>query len=252
VTGGRPDRLRLAIAHRAAHLEGAVLAAGLADRLGLPRVELERRAQGDGAVLVIARSGDDRHVDASSPVVVISPAAARRDLLRGRCIVCGIEGEGDAPAAAVAAALAEALRLALVLVHAVRRIGEQAPADVPARGHRSTVEARARGRTILDGAATAAGLTDPDDGDRRVLAGRAGPALAAAARAHDAALVTISAAAGPEFVRGVPGSATGYLTRRCDRPLLVCPRDPLVAMDVREALGWTPRIPDHGAERGGR
>ena len=37
-----------------------------------------------------------------------------------------------------------------------------------------------------------------------------------------------------------------YLVRRCERPVVVCPRDPVVAMRLREALT---AIPDRGRTR---
>jgi nucleotide-binding universal stress UspA family protein len=107
------------------------------------------------------------------------------------------------------------------------------------------MEARARARETIRRVATAGGVRDVGDALARVVRGTPGPTLVALGRSENAALVAVSASTRGPLVRTLMGSATGHLVRRCDRPVLVCPRDPASALRVREWLSagapqWQP------------
>jgi nucleotide-binding universal stress UspA family protein len=202
----------------------------------VPRGAIDERR----AALTVAEASERRHHDPTTPVVVVPPGARVKADVTGRIVLCGIEDESDAPAAATAGALADALGRQLVLAHVMPPPAAVAPGPiVPSLVRGLTVEDRALARDRIGSVACAAGLEEPAAA-RRVLRGPPGPTLAAVARAHDAALVVVSASVRPLLVRALLGSATRYLARRSDRLLVVCPRDPRPAMRLREVLAPSP------------
>lgn len=202
-----------------------------------PRRGVEERH----AALTVAEPSEHRHRDPSIPVVVVPTAARPRRGVCGRIVLCGVEDETDAPAAATAGAIAHAVGLRLVLAHAIPPPATVAPGPLaPPLVRGLTVEDRALAREMVGSVARAAGLPDAGTLAPRVLRGTPGPTLAAVARAQDAAFVVVSASVRPLLVRALLGSATHHLARRLDRLLLVCPRDPLPAMRLREALSSSP------------
>ena len=69
-----------------------------------------------------------------------------------------------------------------------------------------------------------------------VKRGAPGPTIAAAGRHQRASLVVVSVSTRGRLRQALRPSTTGYLIRRCERPVAVCPRDPAAAMRLREAL----------------
>jgi nucleotide-binding universal stress UspA family protein len=209
-----------AVAHPASDLAAAAVAGELAARLDLRRLELPLTAASLDAALAVAPVGLMLYRALRVPVVVLTPVAAASPPLRGSSVVCGVQDDADAACVAIAAAVAKGLRLPLKLVHVQ-------PMDMDDRGDARATVARV---------ARAAGLDRPEAVPARLLRGAPGRTIAAAARREAAALVVVS-----ESVRRLPKralfvSATGYLVRRCEHPVLVCPRDPAAAMRLREAL----------------
>ncbi len=209
----------------------------------VPRGTVDERR----AALTVAEASERRHHDPATVVVVVPPGTRVKASVTGRIVLCGIEDASDAPAAATAGALADALGRQLVLAHVIPPPAAAAPGPIaPPLVRGLTVEDRALARDMIGSVACAAGLEEPATA-RRVLRGTPGPTLAAVARAHDAALIVVSASVRPLLVRALLGSATRYLARRSDRLLVVCPRDPRPAMRLREALApssthaWWPR-----------
>jgi nucleotide-binding universal stress UspA family protein len=216
-----PDQtMHDAIAHPASDLAAAAVARELAARLNLRRLELPlpgATASLDAA-LAVAPVGLALYRALRVPVVMLTPVAAASPPLRGSSVVCGVQDDADAACVAIAGAVAKRLRLPLKLVH------------VQAMNHRDDA------RETVARVARAAGLDRPEAVPAHLLRGAPGRTIAAAARREGAALVVVS-----ESVRRLPKralfvSATGYLVRRCEHPVLVCPRDPAAAMRLREAL----------------
>ena len=212
--------MRDAIAHPARDCAAAAVGRELAGRLNLRRLQLPRphAAASLDAALAVAPVGLRLYRGPRIPVVVLTPVAAALPPLRGSSVVCGVQDAADATCVAIAGALANGLRLPLVLVHVEPR------------------RDRGDGRATVARVARAAGLDRPEDVAVRLLRGAPGRAIAAAARRERAALVVVS-----ESVRRLPKraifvSATGCLVRRCEHPVVVCPRDPAAAMRLREAL----------------
>jgi nucleotide-binding universal stress UspA family protein len=213
-----------AIVHPATDLAAAALARELAARLDLRSVELSGATASLDAALAIAPAGLGLYRAPRIPVVVLTRAAAALPPLRGSSLVCGVQDDADAACVAIADALASKLELPLTIVHVVSKS--------EAGDSRETVMTVAR----------AAGLDRPEELPVRLLRGAPGRAIAVTARCQDAALVVVS-----ESVRRLPKrafvvSATGYLARRCRRPVLVCPRDPAAAMRVRAALALASNV----------
>jgi len=212
--------MRDAIAHPATDSAAAALARELATRLDLRRLELPRprAAASPDAALAVAPVGLELYRAPRIPLVVLTPVAAASSPLAGSSVVCGVQDDADAACVAIAGALATTLDLPLVLVHVE-----------PMDDHGDARETVAR-------VTRAAGLDHPEGVAVRLLRGAPGRTLAATARREGATLVVVS-----ESVRRLPKralfvSATGYLVRRCERPVLVCPRDPAAAMRLRDAL----------------
>lgn len=194
----------------------------------------------DHAVLTVAPASERTHQDPATPVVVVPRAARVRGGVSGRIVLCGVEDERDAPSATTAAAIAQALGLCLVLAHTIPPPVHAAAGPLgPPLVRGLTVEDRALAGQMIGRVARAAGVEETSSVARRVLRGAPGPTLAAVARADRAALVVVSASVRSLLLRALLGSATRYLARRLDRPLVVCPRDPRPAMRVREALSPT-------------
>jgi nucleotide-binding universal stress UspA family protein len=91
---------------------------------------------------------------------------------------------------------------------------------------------------MLDQLADAAGADPPGEDGSRILCGGAAADLAALGRSEEAAVVVVSGTQRSRLRRAVFPSVANQLARRCERPVAVCPRDPLAAMRVRDALGW--------------
>ena len=144
-------------------------------------------------------------------------------------VICGARDEGDAPALAIADAIACVLELPLLVVHVLPSL------VVPPHG--PTREDWGRMAGMLDRLADDAGVDAPGDDGSRVLGGVAAAELAALARAEDAALVDVSGRKRSWLRRALVPSVANLLARRCYSPVALCPRDPLAAMRVREALG---------------
>lgn len=233
--------MRDALAHPGWHSPTTAFARGLASRLGLRALELPWPGYEIDAALAVAPVGLRSHRTPSTPVVVVNRHCPQPTQPRGTSILCGVQDDDDPACAAIAGALADSLRLQLILVHVVPSIA-QAPlafgaasgAIVPSTGR--TVDDRAAGRDIVNRVARAAGLALPDTAGIRVMRGAPGPAMTAAARREAASLVVVSASTRDRLQRVLRGSTTAYLTRRCERPVVVCPRDPAAAMRLRAAL----------------
>jgi nucleotide-binding universal stress UspA family protein len=212
--------MRDAIAHPATDLAAAAFARELAGRLDLRRLELPRprAAASLDAALAVAPVGLALYRAPRIPLLVLTPMAAASPPLAGSRVVCGVQDDADAACVAIAGALATTLGLPLVLVHAE-------PTDD--RGDAGNTVARVT---------RVAGLEHPEGVAVRLLRGAPGRTLAATARREGATLIVVS-----ESVRRLPKralfvSATKYLVHRCERPVLVCPRDPAAAMRLRDAL----------------
>jgi nucleotide-binding universal stress UspA family protein len=143
------------------------------------------------------------------------------------------------------------LGLPLILVHVVTSgaipplaFGAQSETIAPITG--GTVNHRAADPETLDRVARAAGLRRLDTAGFRLVRGTPGPTLAATARREQASLIVVRRSKRGRLQQALLGSVAGYLLRRCERPVVVCPRDPAAAMRVRAAL--TP-LPDPRARR---
>lgn len=222
------------VVHPPGHEPCAALARDLSRPLGLRPQPLSYVSAPDAA-LVVAPPADRRRA-AGAPVLVVPRRARHRPRLEGASVVCGVQDVDDAPAAAIAGAMAEGLGVRLLLTHVVApvAIAVPGPAAAPVLCDRAE-EGRRNGRRTLEQVAIAAGL-EGVDGEQRLARGAPGPVLADLARAEDAALIVVSRTSRSWLVRGLLGSAASHLVRRADRPVLVCPRDPLAAMRLREAV----------------
>jgi nucleotide-binding universal stress UspA family protein len=218
-------------------VESVAFADVLADQLSLRRIPFGATETAGAALAVAPAAG--RHLrEVALPTVTFTRSATARRL-EGRTVICGARDEGDAPALAIADAIAHVLELPLLVVHVLPAIS--APA-FPSWGvpppHGPTRQDRLQAVAMLDRLADAAGVDVPCDGGSRVLCGAAAAELAALARSEDAALVVVGGTNRSRLRRALLPSAANLLARRCDRPVAVCPRDPVAAMRVREALGW--------------
>ena len=200
--------MRDAIAHPVSDFAATAVARELAARLDLRRLELPRprAAASLDAALAVAPVGLRLYRAPPIPVVVLTPAAAASPPLRGSSVVCGVDDDADAAGVAIAGALAERLGFLLVLVHVWSK------------------DDRRDGRETVARVARAAGLDRPESVPVRLVRGAAGRTIAATARREGATLVVMCE------------SATGYLVRRCEHPVLVRPRNPAAARRLREAL----------------
>jgi nucleotide-binding universal stress UspA family protein len=219
-----PDQaMRDVIVHPATDSAATALAIELAARLDLRRLELPRprAAASLHAALAVAPVGLALYRAPRIPLVVLTPVAAASPPLAGSSVVCGVQDDADAACVAIAGALATTLGLALVLVHVGPMDDDGDAREIVARVTRAAGIDRSEGVAV------------------RLLRGAPGRTIAATARREGATLVVVS-----ESVRRLPKralfvSATGYLVRRCERPVLVCPRDPAAAMRLRAALAPT-------------
>jgi len=232
--------MRDVIAHPGWHAPATALARDLAASLHLRPVDLPWPGPSVDAALAIAPVGLRSYRAPTTPVVVVTRRAAAMRLRHGAGVVCGVQDDDDAACGAIAGALAEGLGLPLILVHvlppvALAPLAFGALTAVTAAITGRTVADHAVGRETLDRVTRAAGLR-PDDADARLMRGTPGPTLAATARREGSALVVVSASTRGRLRRALPGSAVAYLLRRCQRPVVVCPRDPAAAMRLREAL----------------
>jgi nucleotide-binding universal stress UspA family protein len=224
------------VAQLADDVESVAFADALADRLGLRRIAFGD-SETSGAALAVAPAAGRHLRDVAVPTVTLTRSATARGL-QGRVVICGARDEGDAPALAIADAMACVLELPLLVVHVLPAIRAYAYPSlaVPPRG--DTREDRAWAAAMLDRLAGAAGVAAPGDQGSRVLCGGAATELAALARTEDAALLVVSGTQRSWLQRALLPSATNLLARHGERPVIVCPRDPLAAMRVREALEW--------------
>ena len=225
------------IAPLADDIESVAFADALADRLGLRRMPFGA-TESSGATFAVAPA-ERRHLrEVTSPTVTFTRVAAARGL-DGRVVICGARDEGDAPALAIADAIAHALELPLLVVHVLPTISARSyPSVGVALPHAVTREERVRAAAMLDRLADAAGVAVPDDGGSRILCGATAADLAELAHSEEAALVVVSGTKRSRLRRAFVPSVANLLARRCERPVAVCPKDPLAAMRVREALGW--------------
>jgi nucleotide-binding universal stress UspA family protein len=231
--------MRDALVHPASDLRATTLACELAARLDLRPVSLPRPGGAPlDAALAVAPVGLRLYRTSRAPVVVLTPAAATVPRLQGTSLICGVQDDDDAACTAIAGALAERLGLSLMLVHVLRRswtLGFAERSLMPG-GIDRTVDELVAGRETVVRVAQAAGLDEPEYLMIRVRGGDAGQTLAAMARRERAAAVVVSASGQRSFrSAGIP-SATRYLVRRCERPVIVCPRHPAAALCLREAL----------------
>jgi nucleotide-binding universal stress UspA family protein len=229
------------VAHPANHAGSTALAAEIASRLHL-RPAPFATAEPPDAALAVASAVDHRHREPAVPVLVQTRTTGQPCRLGGRSIVCGVHDESDAPAAAIAAAVGRALELSLLLIHVLAPVpgfvlGPMAGCAQPLR----TSDDAECAIEMLDRLAGAAGLDWADGAESRLPYGPMGPTLAATAQAEDAAMIVVSASARRRLLRALAPSVTGYLVRRSDRPVLVCPRHPAPAMRIREALSDAPQ-----------
>jgi nucleotide-binding universal stress UspA family protein len=244
--------MRDVIAHPGWHAPATAFARDLAARLQLRPVDLAWPGFSVDAALAVAPVALRSHRAPTNPVVVLTRPAAAMAARHGASVVCGVQDDDDAACVAIAGALAEGLGLPLILVHVVPSVALATLAFAAASGMSApitgrTVDDRAAGRETLDRVAGAAGLGRPATARVRLLRGTPGPTLAAAARREGAGLVVVSTSTRSRLQRALLRSATGYLLRRCERPVVVCPREPTAAMRLRAAL--TP-VPDSRARRG--
>jgi nucleotide-binding universal stress UspA family protein len=228
------------IVHSSIHAGSRALAQGLACRLGLrpaPFPPVER----PDAALGVAPTSERRHRRPELPVVILSRRVAHISELDGRLVLCGCRDEADAPAAASSAAIADELGLPLLLVHVLSTERTLVPGAAAVPGIWGfTIEDTVRANEMLDRVVDAAGIANADVG-RRVVRGVPGLTLAAFGHSEDAALVVVGASARSWVSRAFEPSVTRHLGRRCDRPVMVCPRHPAPAMRLREALGCRAR-----------
>lgn len=216
--------------------QSVAFADALAEHLALRRMPLGATDRAP-ALLAVAPASRRHLRDLAVPLVTFSRSAAARPAIEGRVVLCGARDEGDAPALAIADAIAQALELRLLVAHVLPAIRPHASRSVvPPCG--PTREERAWAAAMLARLAVAAGVEPPGDGGLRVLCGGAAADLAACARLEDAALVVVSATKRSRIRRMLSPSVARHLSRRCERPVLVCPKEPAAAMRVREALGW--------------
>jgi nucleotide-binding universal stress UspA family protein len=242
--------MRDALAHPAWHVRTTRFARALASHLDLRPVELPWPGFGLDAALAVAPAALRSYRAPTTPVVVLNGRSATTQPPGGSSVICGVHDD-DAACAAIAGALADALGLQLILVHAVRSFAPASHAFAALSGMTFPLRAGdgedpAAGREIVNRAATAAGLGQPGPAEFRVMHGAPGPAIVATARRERAAFVVVSASRRARLQQALRGSTTGYLIRRCPRPVVVCPRDPAAALRLREALTPIPvRGPTH-------
>jgi nucleotide-binding universal stress UspA family protein len=154
---------------------------------------------------------------AQCPVAVV-PAVLR---LGGRQVVCGVRDWADVDTVAAASRFADALGLPLVLVHVLPRgagLGDP-PASLPVAALERPWD-HETAHHLLDAVATAVGAA----ASLRVEVGSPGPRLAREAALRDAGLLMIGAPSRGAVGAALSGSASAYLMRRCQRPLIVCRR----------------------------
>ena len=234
--------VRDVIAHPEWHPPSTVLARELAARLHLRPVDVPWLGPGVDAALGVAPVAVRAYRAPTTPVVVLTRAAAARGRRRpGVSIVCGLQDDDDAACVAIADALAGGLGLPLILVHVVPSVALAplalaASSGMPAPITGRTVHDRAAARETVDRVACAAGVARPDTAGIRLTRGTPGPTLAATAKREGAALVVVSTSTRHRLQRALLGSATCYLLRRCERPVVVCPREPTAAMRLRAAI----------------
>ena len=154
--------------------------------------------------------------------------------LGGTAVICGVRDWADVDTAAVAARLAGALALPLTLMHVLPPATGRDGAPAGALDRPWDDEAA---HSLLDGIAAAV----TGGADLRVERGTAGPVLAAAAVTARAGLLVVGGPVRGRLGAALTGSASGYLMRRSERPLIVCGtgcRRPAQAVAGRSA-SWT-------------
>jgi nucleotide-binding universal stress UspA family protein len=246
------DSMRDVIAYPGWHVSASAFARDLAAHLQLRSVDLPWLGPTVDAALAVAPVGLRSSRAATTPVVVLTRRAATATPQHAASVVCGVQDDDDAACVAIAGALAEGLGLPLILVHVVTSVaipplafGAQSETIAPIAGR--TGADPAAGPETLDRVARAAGLRRLDTGGFRLVRGTPGPTLAATVRREQASLVVVSRSKRGRLQQALLGSVAGYLLRRCERPVVVCPRDPAAAMRVRAALS---PLPDPRARRG--
>lgn len=161
------------------------------------------------------------------PIVVVPRHATQLQGLRS--VVCGIRDRGDTTCVAAAGALADALDLQLVLIHVqgVEPVGGAGtPFSPPGALVHAPADSRAAVRELLGEVASRAGRSAAGAASLRVLDGPAGETLCRAGIDQHAAILAVRASRHGAFSSAVFGSVARHVTRRADRPVLVCPRRP--------------------------
>lgn len=234
----------------------SLVAHALAARLGdLPVIRGEGEAlepQARHAALVVAGSPSRRRPAGMPggdpcalaerlrvPVIVVPARSVGADLTGSRSIVCGVRDRADIHCAAAAGALADALDLQLVLVHVCDTARPTTVGSLFMPGTaltETTPEAHATARELLGSVACLAGRTAPGAGCPRVLEGPAPQCLDRAGRDERAALVAVSASRRGPVASALFGSSARHLSRRADRPVLICPRRPDRALRLHSQI----------------
>jgi nucleotide-binding universal stress UspA family protein len=148
---------------------------------------------------------------APCPLAVV-PAVPQ---LGGSSVVCGVRDWADVDTAAVAARLAGALDLPLTMTHVLPPAAGCDPTVPGVPGRPWDDEAAHR---LLDAVATAVGAP----ASRRVVQGPAGPVLAREAEAAHAGMLVVGGPVRGRLGATLTGSASSYLMRHSERPLVVC------------------------------
>jgi nucleotide-binding universal stress UspA family protein len=207
----------------------AVALAGVAEERGALAVCVGSRGRGPLRAALLGSASRAAVRECACPVLVVPrPAAARA--LRGRSIVCGVDGSDESENALRAAAkLRRLLELKLVLVHVESpdALVAFAPGTGPPRlDYSEQLEASRRAAAaVTERGAEPAGVVV--EADVRVEGGEASGVIDAAAEEEDAALIVVGTHARGALEGAAFGSVSSRLAASASRPVL------LVRADVR-------------------
>jgi nucleotide-binding universal stress UspA family protein len=165
--------------------------------------------------------------DPPCPIVVVPPtaAAAREDLV-GRVIVCAIRDERDALAAHPAAKLAGAIGQTLALAHVIPRTAATSAGGGPpgAALMLPTPTEREAAFRMLGQIARPVASNLSCDIELHVLDGAPGPQLDRLAAAEHASMVAVGASERGPLAAALAGAPARHLMRHGKRPVLIYPR----------------------------
>jgi nucleotide-binding universal stress UspA family protein len=207
----------------------AVALAGVAEERSALAVCVGSRGRGPLRAALLGSTSRAAVRECACPVLVVPRRAAARTL-RGRSIVCGLDGSHESENALRAAAkLRRLLELKLILVHVKSPgalVAPTAGTGPPPLDH--TDELAARGRStaaVTDRVAEQAGIVV--EADERVEAGDASSVIEATAEEEDAALIVVGTHARGALEGAAFGSVSSQLAASASRPVL------LVRADIR-------------------